>query len=72
MPGNVPFCYIEKHAEERLMDFVLGAGASYMEADIREQTDKAGFCRAHFKKMFGYGNAAWERVDLKDTLPEDD
>ncbi len=60
--GECPFCYIEKHAEERLMDFVLGAGASYMEADIREQTDKAGFCRSHFKKMFSYGNAlgnAW-------------
>lgn len=60
--GECPFCYIEKHAEERLMDFVLGPGASYMEADIREQTDKAGFCRAHFKKMFAYGNAlgnAW-------------
>lgn len=60
--GECPFCYIEKHAEERLMDFVLGPGASYMEADIREQTDKAGFCRSHFKKMFSYGNAlgnAW-------------
>lgn len=60
--GECPFCYIEKHAEERLMDFVLGSSASYMEADIREMTDKAGFCRSHFKKMFSYGNAlgnAW-------------
>lgn len=32
------------------MDFVLGHGASYMEADIRDMTDKEGFCRAHFKK----------------------
>ena len=33
-----------------------------MEADIREQTDKAGFCRYHFQKMFDYGNTlgnAW-------------
>ena len=60
--GECPFCYIERRTEEHAMDFVLGHGASYMEADIREMTDKAGFCRAHFKKMFDYGNSlgnAW-------------
>jgi len=51
-----PFCYIERQIEQDLLDFVLGSGSSYMESDIREQTDKAGFCRAHFKKMFDYGN----------------
>lgn len=57
-----PFCYIERSVEQDLMDFVLGAGSSYMEADIRDLTDKAGFCRTHFKKMFDYGNtlgSAW-------------
>lgn len=57
-----PFCYIERKTEEHALDFVLGHGASYMEADIREMTDKAGFCRMHFKKMFDYGNSlgnAW-------------
>ncbi len=56
------FCYIERRTEEHAMNYVLGHGASYMEADIRELTDKAGFCRTHFKKMFDYGNAlgnAW-------------
>lgn len=60
--GECPFCYIERRTEERTMDFVLGHGASYMEADIREMTDKEGFCRSHFKKMFEYGNSlgnAW-------------
>jgi hypothetical protein len=28
-----------------------------MESDTREQTDLAGFCRLHQKKMFDYGNA---------------
>jgi len=51
-----PFCYIEREIEQHLMDFVLGSGSSYMESDIREQTDKAGFCRMHFKKMYDYGN----------------
>ena len=46
-----PFCFIERKIEQD-----LGSGSSYMEADIRELTDKAGFCRNHFKKMFDYGN----------------
>lgn len=60
--GECPFCYIERRTEDHMMDFVLGHGASYMEADIREMTDKEGFCRSHFKKMFEYGNSlgnAW-------------
>ncbi|MGN0167285.1 MAG: DUF6062 family protein [Acetatifactor sp.] len=57
-----PFCFIERNIEQDLLDFVLGNGSSYMEADIREMTDKAGFCRLHFQKMFDYGNTlgnAW-------------
>jgi len=57
-----PFCFIERSIEQDLLDFVLGSGSSYMEADIRDMTDKAGFCRDHFKKMFDYGNTlgnAW-------------
>lgn len=57
-----PFCFIERKIEQDLMDFVLGSASSYMEADIRDMTDKAGFCRDHFKKMFDYGNTlgnAW-------------
>ena len=57
-----PFCFIERSIEQDLLDFVLGSSSSYMEADIREMTDKAGFCRDHFKKMFDYGNTlgnAW-------------
>ena len=51
-----PFCHIEKQIEQNLLDLVLGSGSSYMQSDIREQTDRQGFCRAHFKKMFDYGN----------------
>lgn len=51
-----PFCYIERAVEQDAVDFVLGSGSSYMESDVREATDKAGFCREHFKKMFDYGN----------------
>lgn len=51
-----PFCFIERNLEQHAMDFVLGSGASYMEDDVRAETDKMGFCREHYKKMFDYGN----------------
>lgn len=57
-----PFCFIERNVEQDLLDFVLGSGSSYMESDVREQTDRAGFCRTHFQKMYDYGNTlgnAW-------------
>ena len=57
-----PFCFIERSVEQDLLDFVLGSGSSYMEADMRDKTDQAGFCRMHFQKMFDYGNTlgnAW-------------
>jgi hypothetical protein len=57
-----PFCFIERKIEQDTMDFVLGNASSYMEADIRDMTDREGFCRTHFKRMFDYGNTlgnAW-------------
>ena len=60
-----PFCYIERDLEQNALDFVLGSSSSYMESDIREQTDAAGFCRKHFKLMFDYGNALGNALILK-------
>lgn len=60
--SECPFCVIERNLEKDLLDFVLGSGSSYMEADIRAVTDREGFCRQHFQKMFAYGNTlgnAW-------------
>lgn len=51
-----PFCYIEREIEQKSIDFVVGTD-SYMQSDIREDTDKAGFCGYHLKKMYEYGNA---------------
>ena len=52
-----PFCYLERQAEQKALRYVLGAGASYMEPEVRGVTDKLGFCGAHMKKMYDYGNA---------------
>lgn len=51
-----PFCFIEREVEQGLIDFTLGAGSSYMESHIRDMTDREGFCRHHFKKMYDFGN----------------
>jgi len=60
-----PFCYIERKLERDAIDFVLGPGASYMESDIREATDKAGFCRHHLQMMYEYGNSLGNALILK-------
>ncbi len=60
-----PFCFVERSLEEHALEFVLGPGASYMEDDVRAQTDAAGFCRMHYKKMFDYGNRLGTGLILK-------
>lgn len=51
-----PFCYIERNLEQHALNFVLGCGASYMESNIRDETDELGFCRMHLYRMYQYGN----------------
>lgn len=51
-----PFCYLERMSEQRAIRYILGPGASYMEPDVRAMTDKQGFCRAHYKKMYDFSN----------------
>lgn len=51
-----PFCFLERELERHAISFILGSGSSYMEDDIRMETDRIGFCRHHYKMMFDYGN----------------
>ncbi len=60
-----PFCYIEKKLEEDALDFTLGSSSSYMESDIREQTNQMGFCKNHTRKMYKYGNSLGNSLILK-------
>lgn len=61
-----PFCYLERNLEQAAIEFVLGS--SYMESDIREQTDKQGFCRSHTKMMYDYGNTLGNAWILKTRM----
>ena len=60
-----PFCFLERKLEQNMLDFVLGNSSSYMESDIRDKTDAAGFCRLHTKKMFDYGNSLGNSMILQ-------
>lgn len=52
-----PFCWLERQVEQKAIRYTAGPGASYMEPDVRGATDSQGFCRAHFKKLYDYGNS---------------
>lgn len=58
-----PFCFVERKLEQDAIDFMLGS--AYMESDIREATDKLGFCRHHFQMMYDYGNSLGNALMLK-------
>ena len=60
-----PFCYLERQTEQRAINYTLGPSASYMEVDVRQVTDREGFCREHLKKMFDYGNALGNALILQ-------
>ena len=61
-----PFCNLERKAEQHAISFILGS--AYMEDDIREKTDKTGFCRHHFKMMYDYGNRLGNALILSTHL----
>lgn len=44
------FCTLNKKLDNDILDYILGP--SYMEEDIREETDRHGFCKYHYDKMF--------------------
>lgn len=63
-----PFCFIERKLEQDAIEYALGSSASYMQSDTREQTDRLGFCRDHYKKMFQYGNTLGNALILQTRL----
>ena len=63
-----PFCYLERQVEQKAIRYALGPSASYMEPDVRAATDAQGFCRAHFKKFFDYGNSLGNALVMQTYL----
>ena len=50
-----PLCVMYQELETSTIDFTLGP--SYMEEDIRQITDKEGFCEKHISQMFKKQNS---------------
>lgn len=65
-----PFCYLERWAEQRAINYVAGPCASYMEPEIRAITDREGFCGSHLKKLYDYGNSLGNALMLQTHLIE--
>ena len=63
-----PFCYIERDVEQNALDFVLGRDASYMQDHVRAETDRVGFCRKHYEKMFNYGETLANALILETRI----
>ncbi len=63
-----PLCHMERSLEQYALDSVLGSSCSYMEGDVRAVTDREGFCREHYRKMFAYGNALGNALILETHL----
>lgn len=60
-----PVCAMYQKLEENAINYTIGPGASYMEEDIREQTDGQGFCRKHFRDLYTYPNKMGLALMLK-------
>ena len=60
-----PFCYLERKAEQNTIRYIAGNAASYMEPDARAETDEAGFCPVHMKKLYDYGNSLGNALILQ-------
>ncbi len=47
-----PICRMKKTVEDHIVDYIMGA--AMMEPDVRIQTNKVGFCSAHYDKMLSH------------------
>ena len=53
-PGGCAFCAMKRRLEENAMAFMNGR--SYMEEDVRMETNRLGFCAKHLKALYAEQN----------------
>lgn len=63
-----PFCTLKRKLEDTERELIMGA--SMMEPDIRIKTNKSGFCKKHFDKMFQMNNRLSLALMLESHLDE--
>ena len=54
--GGCLFCNLYEHLEESVLNYITGPSVAYMQDDIREKTDKMGFCPRHYKALYEQRN----------------
>lgn len=47
-----PICRMRDTIEERMLDYIMGA--AMMEPDVRQETNRKGFCTDHFDRMLSH------------------
>ena len=63
MDSECPICAMKTILENNAVEFTMGP--SYMEDDIRMETDRMGFCKAHMKMVFDQNNKLGLALVLK-------
>ncbi len=63
-----PFCNLYEKLEENELELILGA--SMMEPDVRIKTNRQGFCKNHYDKMFVRKNRLGMALTLESHLDE--
>jgi hypothetical protein len=58
-----PICLMKKKLEDNAIEFTMGS--SYMEDDVRAETDKFGFCTYHVNKLYENQNRLGLAMMLK-------
>ncbi len=48
-----PICRMRNMLENRMVDYILGA--AMMEPDVRQESNRLGFCATHLKQMMRFG-----------------
>lgn len=62
------FCHMKDLLEKQSIDFVMGS--SYMEDDIRMETNRVGFCKIHYQKMYDRQNRQGLAIMLQTHLQQ--
>lgn len=66
MAGECPVCNMRKDLETKAIDFTMGP--SYMEDDVRGETSRLGFCRAHIELLYKNQNRLGLALILKSHM----
>lgn len=61
--SECPLCLMKKTLEDNAVEFTMGP--SYMEDDVRAETDKIGFCSFHIEKLYKNQNRLGLALMLK-------